>query len=164
MKILATLLFFLCSTVHAELTVFSFVGLQWGDDIATAGARLKAAKLQYASFIDPMTCIIKDECYLDFESEVNGSLHFASGKLDSVTIFSSDLYTERAEKLRAKYGQPTTRGIRPGDRRSMETDTVLHLYWESANGESLEMFPSGYILYRSARLQQESKKRKLVQF
>ena len=139
-----------CLSVGASSqTIFSFSGLNWDDTLEQTDAKLTASGLPLTSNIDKLACRIKKSCSLQFAGAVRGSVTLEDGKLKDVEIFSEEgpnVYAERAQRLRAKYGSPQP--TRPNA-------SVLELLtekWRANNGESIELQSSGYIIYRRAPL------------
>lgn len=148
MKFFFTFWLGVCLSVGASSqTVFSFSGLSWDDTLEQTDAKLSASGLPLISTIDKLACRIKKSCSLQFAGAVRGSVTLEDNKLKEVEIFSEEgpnVYAERAQRLRAKYGSPQP--TRPNAR-------VLELLtekWRANNGESIELESSGYILYRRA--------------
>lgn len=137
-------------------TAFSFSGLKWGESVDDVIAQLAASGLPASSLIEKMTCKVRADCSLGFAGHVRGLASFAEGKLVEIMIFSEQdptVYTERAARLREKYGIPLPKGPLP------ERGVISHIMsggdddiWRSPYGETIQLRSGGFIMYRSGAI------------
>ena len=162
--LIATLSLFL--SVSQAQTRFSFSGLSWGESLDQVEVKLKSAEFKLSrEFKNKISCRVQSNCSLDFEGQVRGSASFESGKLVEVRIFSdSNTYSERAAKLKERYGAPLPNPPSTGGG-ILATLEGLNLNWRSADGETLQLDSSGAIFYRSGTINNaEEGKRNSVKF
>ena len=132
-------------------TKFSFSGLDWGDSVAQADVKLSVAGFQIP-MMDKLGCKMKKSCTVQFSGPVSGSASFEENRLTEVFVASSpNSFSDRAAKLRARYGQPL-QSQQPADNSSFMalTEELLTLRWADPSGESLTLTRYGSILYRSS--------------
>lgn len=149
-KIFLFISLFLFSLISHGQTKFSFSGLHWGDTIEQVEVKLKSSGFGLSQeFKDKVTCKLMSNCSLDFKGQVRGSTLFESGKLVEVLIFAdNNTYSERAAKLKEKYGIPLQNTPVNTGAYANYIDS-LNMRWRSDNGETLKIDSSGYIRYTS---------------
>ena len=131
-------------------TKFSFSGLDWGDSVDQTDAKLSTAGFQIP-MVEKLACKVKKSCMVLFSGPVRGNAWFEDSRLTEVLIGGNqNSYSERADRLRARYGPPLP-SQEPNDSSSWmsRADAILTLRWSAPSGESLTLSPYADIRYSS---------------
>ena len=131
---------------------FSFAGLQWQSTIEQVEASLTKQGFSNFSTLQKLRCKVQAVCELTFSGPPikSGSAWFSAGSLDEVHVIPQD-FDKTLLALKAKYGEPI-----PSKDKSILA--VRRLWWESSNGELLEVFSESIIYQRQGAKPQDTSK------
>jgi len=131
---------------------FSFAGLQWRSTIQEVEASLSKQGFSDFSTLQKLRCKVQAVCELTFSGPPikTGSAWFSAGLLNEVHVIPQD-FDKTLIALKAKYGEPI-----PSKDKSILA--VRRLWWESSNGELLEVFAESIIYQRQGVKPQDTSK------
>lgn len=128
---------------HAQIV---FASLPWGSSPSAVHTKLRAQGFSGCMPWDRAICFVSGRCKCDFSGPgvERGNAQFHGGRLTEVRV-TLERADEIRDQLHRKYGQPRALG-QIARRRFAPPPTLL---WESANGDTLEMYGVN-LTYRSA--------------